>query len=373
MKNMDAMYICTTPFQIMSAISLVINRKESADLYIDAQFDGAEELAERIREQKIFDEVRVLLDVPCIKRVREAAGKAKRYKELMGIYRHIEDAAKEILIPDRSYRLLYATHNVFVANVLMLYISKKDVRTRVYYYDDGEGSYDEKDLYQESIPDRMAKRMVLGRKPFRGVRRYYMYSPDLFRSMHPENHVLVYQLPKFHQNKDVLRVISEVFQAEEAKGIREPVVIMDVLKEEALSPEDGKRLEALYGKLRKIFGDDKIVIKRHPRDKAEHADGIREYPFSGTPFEITCLSSKPSQMTLITVLSTATTMPKLLLDEEPRIVLLYHLFKKKQGTDEDRDHFFEMTKQIYRNPDRIRIPKTEAELEHVIREIQEEL
>ena len=373
MKLLDSMYICTTPFQIMSAISLVMSRKEKADLYIDAQFEGAEELAERIRARKIFQEIRVLKDVPCIKRVREAGGQAARYKALMSMYRNIDAAAEELLIPERSYRILYATHNVFVANIIMLYISKRDILTKVFYFDDGEGSYDERDLFRTSLPDRMAKRFTLGKRKFRSVRRYYMYSPELFRSMHPENRLPVFRLPRFHSDPKILEAISDIFEAGEEKGIREPVVILDVLRGVALSEEDSDRLEQLYGRLLKEFGEDRVVIKRHPRDTAEHVVSIKEYPYPTTPFEITCLASDPSKMTLITVLSTATTMPKMLMDKEPRIVLLYKLFRKKQGTDGDRDHFFDMTRKIYDDPDRILIPETEEELDQIIAKIREEL
>jgi len=78
-------------------------------------------------------------------------------------------------------------------------------------------------------------------------------------------------------------------------------------------------------------------------------------------------------MNLFTLLSTATIMPKLLLDQEPRIVLLYHLFKRLEGDDEDRDRFFQLTRETYRDPDRILIPETEEELDEIIRTIKEEL
>ncbi len=370
MKHLDAMYICTTPIQVMSAISLSRDRKELADMYIDPQFEGAAELAERIREQKIFDEVVVLEDLSSVQRVRYAAGKARRIKAILSLYRHIEAAAKEILLPERTYVRMYATHNVFIANLLMLYFSKKDVLTKVFFYDDGEGSYDNRDIFRANPLDLMARKLTLGTRHYRGCRRYYMYSPELFKKMHPENELPVLALPNFRKNPGTLKVISEVFQIKPEMGIKVPVVILDILKEEVLSPEDDRRIVAFYDRLVREFGEERVIVKRHPRDTRVYDHPIPTYEYPRLPFEITCLASDPDKMILITQLSTATIMPKLLLDAEPFTVQLYHIFERHEGVTTDRDRFFGYLKETYRQPDRIRIPETEEELEEILEEIR---
>ena len=161
MKKMDAMYICTTPFQIMSAISLVVDREEKADLYIDPQFEGAAEMAERIRQRKIFDTVKVLDKVKAIRYVRGADSTLQRYRRIFALYHQIDVVAGEILIPDRSYTAMYATHNVFIANLVMVYFSKFEIKTRIYFFDDGEGSYDNRDIFKISRGDQLSKRIIL--------------------------------------------------------------------------------------------------------------------------------------------------------------------------------------------------------------------
>ena len=369
-NRLDALYICTTPFQVMSALSLVINNKERADLYIDAQFDGAAELGEKVRETGAFHEVVVLEGIRPIRMVREAPGKKERFKAILSLYRHIDETAAQILLPGRTYERMYATHNVFLANLLMLWFSKRDIKTKIYYYDDGEGSYDNKDIFRTSSLDKMAKRVILGTKKLRGCRRYYMYSPDLFMKMHPENKIPVYQLPNFNANPTVRRMIEEVFEITPEKGIAEPVIILDCLKEVVLSPEDDERIVKLYDRLQAEFGEDKVIVKRHPRDTREYANPIRTYPYTTLPFEVTCLTSEPKNMVLITLLSTATIMPKLLLDEEPMIILLYHLFHRLEGDDADRDRFFDLTRETYRDPGRLCIPDSEEELDRLIQEIR---
>ncbi|MBR6173791.1 MAG: hypothetical protein IKQ49_11600 [Eubacterium sp.] len=373
MKCLDAMYICTTPLQVMSAVSLAMTRKERADLYIDPQFEDAISLAQRIREERIFENVVTLEDLESIRRVRYAKGKKERYLAILSLYRNIRKAAEEILLPDTSYRRMYATHNVFVANILMLYISRYRIRTKICYYDDGEGSYDNRDIFRISAADRVGRRIALGSRKLRSCSLYYMYSPELFRAMHPENTIPVHALPNFSKSPEVRAKIEKIFAITEDKGIEEPVIILDALKELVLSPEDDARIVRLYDRLKEEFGEDKVIVKRHPRDSRIYENPIRTYPFPTLPFEVTCLASDTSQMSLITLLSTATIMPKLLLDEEPQVILLYHLFKRLEGNDEDRDRFFELTRETWRDPDKIRIPDSEEELDEIIREIKERI
>ena len=373
MKQMDAMYICTTPFQIMSAVSLAVTRREKADLYIDPQFDGAADLAERIRAEKIFENTVVLNDLKSIQKVRFEEGKLKRYQAILSLYARIRKAAEEILLPGVTYRRMYATHNVFVANLLMLYISKYRIRTKICYFDDGEGSYDNVNTFRIGKADQITKKMILRGRKLRGCRKYYMYSPELFQAMHPDNTIPVAPLPNFSKNREVREKLERIFDITPEKGIREPVIILDALKELVLSPEDDERIVRLYDRLVEEFGEDKVIVKRHPRDSRVYEKKIHTYPYPTLPFEITLLSSEPSEMILITLLSTATIMPKLLMDEEPLTVLLYHLFKRKNGNDADRDRFFALTKGTYRDPDSIRIPDTEEELEEIIREIRERI
>ncbi len=373
MKKMDAMYIVTTPFQIMSAISLCVNHKEKADLYIDAQFEGADELAEKIRDRGIFDTVVVLNSVSAIESVRNAKGRTSRYRNLVRVYTHLDENVKEILIPDRKYIKMYATHGVFIANLLMLYFSKEDILTRTIFFDDGEGSYDNRDMFRTSALAKAMTRMVLKAKKLRMQKRYYMYAPDLFIKMYPKNVVPVLQLPKFNQNEKVLEHLKAIFEIDDSKGIREPVVILDALKEACLSKKDDERLVRFYDRLQAEFGDENLIVKRHPRDYRTYENPIRTYPYPTMPFEIICLASDPQNMVLITLLSTATIMPKLLLDAEPEIVLLYHLYDRLEGNDEDRDAFFDHMRQIYSEPEKIVIPDTEEEMDQVIEAIREKI
>ena len=52
-----SLYVCTTPFQIMTCISKVLTDKEEADLLVDPQFCDAESIMERLRQEHIFRRV----------------------------------------------------------------------------------------------------------------------------------------------------------------------------------------------------------------------------------------------------------------------------------------------------------------------------
>ena len=373
MKHLDALYICTTPFQIMSSISLAVNRKEKADLYIDVQFDGAEELAEKIREREIFDRVHLLQDVQAIRDIRFTKNQILRYRKMMHWFRNVDRAAEEILLPDREYKTLYATHYIIPATLLLLYFSKHDIRTRAHFFDDGESSYFQQNFYKSSFAERTARRMMLGTKRMRKVHRLYLYSPELFHQMNPRETIPVFKLPKFNDSEVVRDHLKAIFEVTEDKGIRESVVILDNIKESVLPEEGCRRLVELYDRMYREFGDENILIKRHPRDPHENETKIREYPYKIMPFEIICLASDSDRMTLVTLSSTATFMPKLLLDQEPRIVLLHHVFRRPGWDDENTDKLFGIIRDIYRDSDRVCIPENDDELGELLLRIEKEL
>ncbi|MBR0145448.1 MAG: hypothetical protein IJM25_02165 [Eubacterium sp.] len=372
MERLDAVYLVTTPFQIMSAISLAVNRKERADLYIDVQFAGVEELAERIRARQIFDRVHILDKVRAIDEIRSAGNTAKRYRKMLYWYRHVDEAAAEILLPDREYRILYATHYIIPASLLMLYISKHDLRTKAYFFDDGESSYHLEKFYNSSRGDRMAKKMVLKTKKDRKAKRLYVYSPEVFRKTMAQCPIPVYQLPRFSENKTVQEHLSAIFDVTPEKGIRESMVILDARKGDILSPEDWKRLEELYERMAEELGPENVIIKRHPRDEKNENPKITEYEHQTMPFELICLASSMNKKTLVALHSTATYNPKLLFDQEPRILLLHHLFHRKGWDDAESDQFYGLIRDTYRDPGRVVIPETEEELFRVLAEIRKE-
>ena len=111
----------------------------------------------------------------------------------------------------------------------------------------------------------------------------------------------------------------------------------------------------------RILGDE-LAIKLHPRN------GVNRFEDAGIaimktdmPWELYCLNNDVSSKTLISVTSNAAISPQLFLEDPPRTVLLYKLFK---GTDvllgiEEYNDYLE---KILAECSRISVPENEAEL-----------
>ena len=179
MNSVDAMYLCTTPFQIMSAISLVINMNETADIYIDPQFSNAQEYASRLKELRLFRNVVVLSNIGITKRMRNS-GKVMRSAIITGLYLWSKSFCGKFLIKDTYYNKMYISNNGFYANILKVYFGKHKIDTEVIYFDDGEGSYDNEMVFNESRNNDRLKKLLGIKKEERSLIRF-LYFPFLYR------------------------------------------------------------------------------------------------------------------------------------------------------------------------------------------------
>jgi len=124
-----------------------------------------------------------------------------------------------------------------------------------------------------------------------------------------------------------------------------------------------------------IPGDD-LVAKLHP--SAETFDYKINKVQNQCIAEVLPLCIDISEKVLITGASTSAITPKLLYDEEPIIIFTYYLlepiarsFFKDEATIKNTKSFLEGIKRLYRNPERVMIPKSLEELRTSIERCKE--
>ena len=123
----------------------------------------------------------------------------------------------------------------------------------------------------------------------------------------------------------------------------------------------------------KDFWKDELVIKRHPSDKKEKHCNIKYCECSDVPFEIIIANSDVSNKILISVFSTAAITPKILFNQEPKIILLCKIFQGySKECNEDVIKFFEKTKGLY-HAENFYIPETEDELFEILEKLKVEI
>ena len=116
-----------------------------------------------------------------------------------------------------------------------------------------------------------------------------------------------------------------------------------------------------------------IMVRVHPRDQSGvfEEKGYKEDANTGIPWEEILLYKNFSDKILVTSFSTAVFSPKIICDQEPRVLFLKRMLLEN-NENEDKTDSFDLfaagVKEMYSDPSRICIPRTRNEMLVKLRE-----
>lgn len=358
---MNACFFCTTPFQIITAVSMCPSLKENADLYIIDQFSNAELYAGRIQNLGLFSYVKVVHE----KEVYSHKVSRNRFITHLRIaksYLKVDEFAEKVLIPGREYDQLYFSSKAYIARMVMLYYIKRKVKMNADFIDDGEGSYTNNAILKPSLLDSVVRFLIFGKKGLFQPKTKHLYSPELYYRLNGKTEEEVIGIECSWKSKVTREKLNYIFDYDKSKAITEEVVVLDSLYDE----NQRKIVDDLYLRLAKKFGREQVIIKKHPRDKEMSISDLKQYTTSSIPFEVLCMNMDIDNKLFVCESSTAVIMPKLLLDEEASIILFYRILGKT--LDQQRDVLYQECRNLYREPRKIRIVEDLPDYDKALRE-----
>ena len=191
----DTCFFCTTPYQVVAAICLTINESVKPDIYIVNQFRQAKELTERLKAEKLFNNV-VYVDEKSIRsKYLTAKSSLGMSIQLAFNYFRVTKIANRILLPNVDYSRIFVSTKAYTARFAYLSLLKRKVRVELVYFDDGEGSYDNPNTYGLNPLDYCIRRVLFGRESVLPHRTTYLYSPELYYSINPDSQETIQPLP----------------------------------------------------------------------------------------------------------------------------------------------------------------------------------
>ena len=369
-RNIDALFFCTTPYQIIAGIALKKSLNISADLYITDQQLYYKEAAGRIEKLGIFDAVRIIPWFQIKKTVFTMKKKQPIIWGLMGIkaYCSVDWVAEKSLIPDTEYKAMFASTRNLIGRLIWYHFIKHDCPMDFYYFDDGEASYHSiEKIRRVSKTDAVARTILFGKKSVCTDYPQYLYSPELYRAINPNKNIEIRKIPNILDDPQMKEIINTIYDFPEDGAIRERVIYIDTVREE--NKLGYSSLDQMLQQISECFGTDNIMVKKHPRDKTPAQDGYHVYKYNGLPFESICLNSDISSKVVIAVRSTAAITPKLMLDQEPHVIALYKILG---DYTEKMDQMYRACKALYQDPERFAIPETMDELSEVLMRFRQE-
>lgn len=357
-------YFCTTPYQVMGALSIAISNNDKGDIYIVPQFIGAKEIASKLQKLGIFNRVKVVdLDT------REAQKKYKikylRYLRTIKCYCNVDKIVGTFLSSDVIYQKIYISSQAYVGRMACLYYIWHDLGAEIILFDDGEGSYDNKYIIKLKLMDRIAQYLLGGDCISNHISKIMLFNPDIYKKINKTQKVNVIEQINFQQFAvSICRNLREIFNVNQKHVIKEKVIIIDTIACEALNLKDINHLYDIYKLIYRICGDDNVIIKPHPRNKKFNL--FYKYYAYNIPIEELCLVQDFTDKLMITLSSTAVTVPKLLFNQEPFVILLHKIISPKSGDTKKREEYYAAVCMSYSNEAKIFVPKNLLELEDVL-------
>lgn len=370
MQKIQNAFFCTTPYQIITSCVLNYIFGESSDIYIVPQFKSAAEYADRLRQLNVFHRVK-LVDTSDLERHKLAKNKLLMHAGIVGQYFKVDKIANAFLFPDTIYSKIFVSSKAYIPRMAYLYFVKQHIDTELVYYDDGEGSYYNRYRIEASAADNIIRRVLFGRKAVISAHTLYLYEPALYKALNGNQwNGDIVSIPHLVNEHPIKDWILGIFGIEEGDLISEKAIILDVMKEGKYTSYDINRLFMIYGKIQEVFGYNGTIVKRHPRDKSSALNSFKCYERYNIPFECLCTQMNMEDKVLTAISSTSVIIPKLLLGQEPTVILLYKLISQINQSDDYRnkqDHFYNLCKENYSCGERFYIPETLDELEEILR------
>lgn len=333
----------------MTALSIQIQESYIADICIDPHFEKGYYYKQKLEDLNLFDAIRIVDPKDIINtRIRSENNGFKRKLKLGLLY--ISNYPKKFLSSE-GYDYLFTSTNAFLYTMCSCYLKRRHNNFKTIYFDDGEGSYDDFiKIFNTYHGDKLS---------------IHLYSPDLFKLCYPGIAIQTSRIRRWIEDNKIRDAIEHVFEQKDKAQIAEKYIILDTVKSEAISSEDAKKLDELYHVIATLKGNENVIIKKHPRDTMQD-DVLKNYPYTSIPFEYIALESEIDDKVLISLSSTAAVMPKIILDQEPTVILLYKMFKMGIGEDNTREVLYQNCRSMYREKRRFVIPSSKEELIEVL-------
>lgn len=347
---MDA-YIANIPVHLLSALQMIKQKNiNECDLYYIPTSNNADELLEAVRKAKVFHAVTMLPNInieypitakQCIKIVVNRFGARKKLK-------------------GKYYDTVYYNTDGWLLNSIV-FSSLQNKKARNVFVENGVNpyitSYDTKEWYLRLFININMMTCMDGKY----IDERYIYEPSLISVPQSGN---IRKIDKIDRNDDIMRKqVNDIFEYDVDK---DSFSLKDIIIMEQAPRKEAINMPVLWKRVSQCINNKRAIVKSHPRQKDSilREIGFDIYERYTIPWEVLSFNQDMRNKTLLSIFSTACINPKLMFDEEPRVIMLYKLI----GVDysffgKGLIKFVEGVGELYRDKDKFFIPETWGEFE----------
>ena len=352
------LFLCASPVQILRTIQLhmrVDEFKGESEICICDTFGGADEICERIKELNIFDSTSYL-------RI-STLNKHKILSLPMEYYFPLSEFTKKV---KRERYETIVSFNIASPQSFLAYNAQKNKGMTTFIYgEDAPNIYD----YHDVIPNEhgiVVNRLFRLNHPIFNASRWYFSVPEKMQRLNDAPAVKMPQIAK--NDYKLIEVLNHVFQYKLDQNIENADVI--ILGE--CFNVDGRLQNqdiVFYETLIKAFPDVRFALKPHPRERSNRFEQLcKVIESKGIPWELYALNENIENKILTSICSSCLISPKLVIDVEPRCLLLFNILKNeiklKEGGEVFTRRYIELIRSLpsfYDQKERFVLPETKME------------
>ncbi|SEQ17481.1 hypothetical protein SAMN02910369_01324 [Lachnospiraceae bacterium NE2001] len=311
------LFICGTPYHVISSIVLKYQLNIDADIILYDSFPNIDMLQKNIKDANIFTNIRV------INKEKEYGMPKKlisRYFFAFWGYLNINRMISKVLYNIKEYTDVYFANDQnidIIDRYNYCYIKKYFPNICTHYYEDGLGSYHD-DHYDLTKLDYLFRKTLVGNNTHIFDSDIYLYSPELYKLLNPNSKRKILEIKKIDQK--IIQTLKKVFSyfIEDIEGYN--AIIFDTVRNEEFTQKGSADYNNI---VKKIFDGEKKkyrpIVKPHPRERKRFFE-YDYFKMEGFPFEIFCLFYDFNNILFVNNYSNAVFTPKILFDQEPHII-----------------------------------------------------
>lgn len=310
---MDA-FFATIPTHFLYIYQMIKQNKiTNCDLYYTDITGDAKDIVENVKELGIFNNVYLLPNISI-----EYPITVKRCLDIS-----IKKNAVKKLLKDKSYENVYYNVDGWLYNSIIFSGLKRKGKTfKNIFVENGVNPYitpyDGKEWYLRFFIHANFLTCMDGRF----VDERYVFEPDAMQVHQSGN---IKSISKIDMTDERYKAaINDTFkydsECDSFKG-------KDIIIMEQAPRREPINMVALWENVSQSIDKNRAIIKSHPRqaDSELRKLGVDVYGRFMIPWEALMLNEDMSSKTLLSIFSTACITPKLMFDEEPRVIMLYKL------------------------------------------------
>lgn len=351
----EACFACTTPYQIIGAISITLGNNLDADLYVFGMFPNYEDVCENIRKQGVFQKV---IAIDCSK----IGGPSREKAFLQMVFS--KKVVSAFLPYDAVYKTYYSSSRAHPKILLQNVLLQRNPTMKRVIYEDGMGTYSGNSHPLNATRMKSIAEKILGWKLDVPENTTMMANvPELVEVPEYLRGHAVDKMPRLDFNETTGDLLNKIFAVDDSKKINSKVIIFDTLRPNPsyLNEEDFEVLDKCYRMIGDYFAEN-VIVKPHPRSRNVGSYDIGLYEFQEVPMEVLYAGmNNLDELVLITYTSSAVFTPKIMFDKEPTVISLHRLLNNTKSSIIFEPIYIKF-KSIYSKQDKVCAPENLDEM-----------